>query len=147
MSEVVDIKSTEEIDTPPDVEPALRTIAMPADTNPGGSMFGGWILGQMDLAGATVAVKRAHGPVATIAVDGMVFHHPVMPGDEVSIYAQIVKVGNTSITIKIETWVGSRFRAKIAELDDYKMLKVTEGVYTYVAITPGERTRRLIPPA
>lgn len=131
---------------PSDAYLAVRTIAMPSDANPGGSMFGGWLLGQMDLAGATVAVKRAHGPVVTIAVDSMVFHNPVNVGDEVSVYARIEKVGNTSITIKLEAWVGTRFRKKIAADDhDYDIIKVTEGIFTYVAIDPETRERRQVP--
>jgi len=134
-------------ETPPkDSHLAIRTIAMPSDANPGGSIFGGWLLAQMDLAGATVAVKRAHGPVVTIAVDSMVFHNPVDVGDEMSVYASIEKVGNTSITIKMEAWVGTRFRRKIATDDhDYDMLKVTEGIFTYVAVDPETRDRRQVP--
>ena len=132
-------------ETPPKQEPAIRVIAMPSDSNPGGSIFGGWLMSQMDLAGATVAVKRAKGPVVTIAVDGMVFHQPVMVGDEVSIYVDIKKVGNTSITVNIEAWVGTRFRAMVALDADYAMHKVTEGMFTYVAIDPKDRSRRQVP--
>lgn len=148
MSEnTVPIKTPDaEIEAPPEYEPAIRVIAMPADANPGGSIFGGWLLSQMDLAGATVAVRRAHGPVVTIAVNSMVFHKPVLVGDEVSVYATITKVGKTSLTIDVEAWVGSRFRRKVAELDDYGMEKVTEGIFTYVAINPDDRSRRKVPP-
>src|ERR1700758_4704234 len=88
----------------PTSEPAIRTIAMPADTNPHGDIFGGWLLCQMDLAGATVATRRAGGRVVTIAITAMVFHRPVCVGDEVSCYASVSKTGNTSMTIKIESW-------------------------------------------
>jgi acyl-CoA thioesterase YciA len=89
----------------PKTEPALRAIAMPADTNPHGDIFGGWLLCQMDLAGTTIATRRACGRVVTVAVTGMEFHRPVMVGDEVSCFCNIERVGNTSITIKIESWV------------------------------------------
>src|SRR6266700_7945049 len=90
---------------PPAVEPALRAIAMPADANPNGDIFGGWLLAQMDLAGGSVASQRAQGRVATVAFTGMTFHRPVFIGDEVSCYATVTRVGRTSITIHIETWV------------------------------------------
>ena len=77
---------------------------MPADTNPHGDIFGGWLLCQMDLAGATIATRHAGGRVVTIAITAMVFHRPVCVGDEVSCYASVTKTGNTSITIKIESW-------------------------------------------
>src|SRR5262245_31929648 len=84
-------------------EPTLRTIAMPADTNPNGDVFGGWLLSQMDLAGGTVAVRRAQGRVVTISVTSMTFKRPVFVGDEVTCYAELVKVGRTSLTVRIET--------------------------------------------
>src|SRR6202171_5795784 len=89
-------------------EPALRAIAMPADTNPSGDIFGGWLMAQMDLAGANAAVRRARGRCATVAVDGMIFHEPVFVGDEVSLYAGISRVGKTSMTIRVEAWRRSR---------------------------------------
>src|SRR5882757_6354017 len=85
-------------------EPALRTIAMPADANPAGDIFGGWVLAQMDLAGGVIAHRRAQGRAATVAVTGMTFHLPIFVGDEVSCYAEIVKTGRTSVTVKIESW-------------------------------------------
>src|SRR6266699_4178766 len=91
-------------DGPPKTEPALRAIAMPADANPHGDIFGGWLLSQMDLAGGTVATRRAKGRVVTVAITAMTFHRPVFVGDEVSCYAEIVKVGRTSIAVKIESW-------------------------------------------
>src|SRR3974390_3557252 len=89
---------------PPDTEPALRAIAMPADANPSGDIFGGWLLSQMDLAGSTVATRRAKGRVVTVAITAMTFHRPVFIGDEVSCYAEIVKVGNPSIPAKVRSW-------------------------------------------
>jgi acyl-CoA thioesterase YciA len=110
----------------PTSEPAIRTIAMPADTNPHGDIFGGWLLCQMDLAGSTVATRRAGGRTVTVAITGMEFHRPVMIGDEVTCFCSIEKIGNTSITIKIESWV-RRGTGDTA-------IKVTEGVFTYVHV-------------
>ncbi len=114
-------------------EPWLRTIAMPADANPNGDIFGGWIMAQMDLAGAVPAFQRAKGRVATVAVDAMTFHRPVFIGDHVSCYATVRKVGRTSITVDVETWVERR--------RDGRHEKVTEGVFTYVAIDGNGRPR------
>ena len=109
-----------------DKAPTLRTIPMPADTNANGDIFGGWLLSQMDLAGAIAAVERTQNRVVTVGVDSMSFHEPVYVGDVVSFYTTITRIGNTSITIKIDSWAKRR-------LSD-QHLKVTEGVYTYVAI-------------
>ena len=111
---------------PPDGEPALKTVAMPADANPNGDIFGGWVMAQMDLAGAVPAVRRAQGRVATVAVEGMRFHKPVFIGDLVSCYADLVRVGRTSMTVRVETWAERR----IAQ----ERVKVTEGIFVYVAI-------------
>ena len=97
---------------PAGLEPALRTIAMPADANPNGDIFGGWIMAQMDVAGAVLAVRRAKGRVVTVAVDAMSFHRPVYVGDLVSCYATIERVGRTSMTIDIATWVERRKDAR-----------------------------------
>ncbi len=110
---------------------SLRTLAMPADTNPAGDVFGGWVLAQMDIAGGIEARARAKGRVATVAVDGMIFHMPVFVGDVVCCYADIVKTGRTSITVHIETWVtrdGTSDR-----------IKVTAGEFTYVHIGEDRR--------
>lgn len=123
------------IEQPPqdmDCGPALRTFAMPADTNPYGDIFGGWLMGQMDIAGAVVAMRRAGGRVATVAAEAMTFHKPVFVGDEVSCFAEILRVGRTSIRVKVDTWV--RRPAGPAQ-------KVTEGVFTYVAIGPDRQPR------
>ncbi len=106
--------------------PSLRTLAMPADTNPNGDIFGGWILSQMDLAGGTYAFYIAQGRVATVAITGMKFHKPVYVGDEVSCYCATQRIGTTSITVAVETWVRRR-RLEVEE-------KVTEGLFTFVAI-------------
>ena len=116
-----------EVDALPTIEPTLRAIAMPADTNPHGDFFGGWLLCQMDLAGSTVTTRRAEGRVVTVAITGMTFHRPVLVGDEVTCFAAVQKVGNTSITVKIETWVRRRAGKE--------QIKVTEGIFTYVAVT------------
>lgn len=105
---------------------ALRSIAMPADTNPNGDIFGGWILSQMDLAGGTHAFYEAQGRVATVAVTAMKFHKPVNVGDEVSCYCATERVGRTSITVRVETWVRRR------RLTDEE--QVTEGLFTFVAV-------------
>ena len=107
-------------------EPALRTVAMPADANSNGDIFGGWLLAQMDIAGAVAAMRRARCRVATVAVQSMSFHRPVLIGDLVSCYAEITRIGRTSLTIDVETWVERHFGGSVE--------KVTEGVFTYVAI-------------
>lgn len=118
--------------------PALRTIAMPADTNPNGDIFGGWLLAQMDLAGGVVALRRAGGRVATVGIEAMTFHKPVYVGDEVSCYAFVEKVGRTSIRVRVETWVRRQRTAQ-------EPTRVTEGVFTYVAIGE-DRKPREVPP-
>jgi len=121
---------------PPTDQPVVRVIAMPADTNPEGDIFGGWLLAQMDLAGSTPAFDLAQGRCATIAVDAMVFHQPVSVGDEVSIYARVIRVGRTSIRVHVEAWKRPRASPNSS--------RVTEGVFTYVAID-AERKPRLLP--
>jgi acyl-CoA thioesterase YciA len=114
-------------------EPAVRTLAMPADTNPSGDIFGGWVIAQMDLAAGIVAARRAQGRVATVALDGLSFHRPVYVGDLVSCHADVVKVGRTSMTIKVDTYV---IRSRTME-----EVKVTEGHFTMVAIDADGRPR------
>lgn len=118
--------------------PALRTIAMPADTNPNGDIFGGWLLAQMDLAGGIVALRRAGGRVATVGIEAMTFHKPVFVGDEVSCYAFVEKVGRTSIRVRVETWVRRQRTAP-------DPVKVTEGVFTFVAIGENRKPREVPP--
>jgi acyl-CoA thioesterase YciA len=122
---------------PPSGEPLIRAIAMPADANPSGDIFGGWLMSQMDLAAANAASRRCRGRCATVAVDGMIFHQPVFIGDEVSLYGNVIKVGRTSMTIRVEAWRRSR--------TDDATNKVTEAVFTFVA-TDEERKPRLVPP-
>ena len=114
-------------------ELVIRTLAMPADTNPAGDIFGGWLLAQMDIAGGVLARARGSGRVATIAVDSMVFHMPVFVGDVVCCYADLVRVGRTSMTFHIQAWA-----LRDAAGD---RVKVTEGVFTYVAIDENRRPR------
>ena len=114
--------SSESESVPPNLEPASRAIAMPADANPSGDIFGGWLLSQMDLAGSTVATRRAKGRVVTVAITGMSFSHPVFVGDEVTCYVETASVGRTSIAMKIQSWV----RRGIGN----EAIKVTEGLCT-----------------
>ena len=118
---------------PPAGPPAIRTIAMPADTNPAGDIFGGWLMAQMDLAAGNAATRRARGRCATIAVEAMTFLSPVSVGDEVSLYAEVVSVGRTSLRIAVEAW--RRVRAG----DETN--QVTRAVFTFVAIGPDRRPR------
>ena len=104
----------------------IRTLAMPADTNPAGDIFGGWVMSQMDIAGAIAAVERARGRVVTVAVEAMTFIAPVKVGDILCVYTSVEKVGRTSITVAIEAW------ARRNRLDD--RVKVTDGKFVYVAL-------------
>ena len=115
--------------------PVIRTIAMPADTNPAGDIFGGWLMANMDLAAGNVATRRARGRAATVAVEGMSFHRPVLVGDEVSFYGAIVGEGRTSMRIRIEAWRRAREETETA--------KVTEAVFTFVAIDLDRKPRPL----
>ena len=117
----------------------LRTMAMPADTNPAGDIFGGWLMAQMDIAAGMLAGWRTHGRVATVAVDGMSFLKPVLVGDAVGCYGGVVHVGRTSLRIRIETW------ARRGRIGDH--LKVTEGTFTRVALDETGRPRRVPPQA
>jgi acyl-CoA thioesterase YciA len=119
--------------------PLIRVIAMPADANPNGDIFGGWLLAQMDLAGGSLACQRARGRCATVAVDGMKFHEPVFVGDEVSFYGELIRTGRTSMTVRIAAWR--------RHLPSDETRKVTEAIFTYVAIGEDRRPRRLPPAA
>ena len=114
-------------------EPSIRVIAMPADTNPAGDVFGGWLMSQMDLAAGNVAARHARGRTATIAVDSMTFLHPVRVGDEVSVFAEILSVGRTSMRIQVEAWRRPRDAAETSQ--------VTAAVFTFVAIDAEGRPR------
>lgn len=121
----------------PHGEIAIRTLAMPADANPNGDIFGGWVLGQMDIAGGMVARARAKGRLATVAVDAMTFKLPVFVGDVLTCHGKIERVGRTSIAIWVEAWATRTDGAKVL---------VTEGKFTYVAIDKNGRPR-VVPPA
>jgi acyl-CoA thioesterase YciA len=118
---------------------ALRTVAMPAFANSHGDIFGGWLLSQMDLAGGTVATRRAKGRVVTVAITAMTFHRPVYVGDEVSCYAEIVKIGRASMTVKIEAFAR---RGRSGE-----KIGVTEGLFTYVAVDSDGKSRPVVDPS
>ena len=111
----------------PQEDPVLRVVPMPADANVHGDVFGGWIMAQVDVAGGIVAGRVARGRVATVSVNSFVFKQPVQIGDVLSLYADVVRVGNTSITIDVQVYA-ERGR------DEAKIVKVTEAALTYVAI-------------
>jgi len=114
--------------------PALRVVPMPADSNQNGDIFGGWIMAQVDVAGGTVASRLARGRVATVAVNSFTFKTPVQIGDVLSLYADVVRIGNTSITVDVQVYA-ERGR------EDTKVVKVTEATLTYVAIDAEGRPR------
>lgn len=122
-------------DRVPRGELAIRTLAMPADTNPAGDIFGGWVLAQMDVAGGVEARRVAGGRVATVAIDAMTFHLPVFVGDVVCCYADLKRTGRTSVAIHVETWA---LRGGAGE-----RVLVTEGLFTYVAIGDDRRPREI----
>ena len=114
-------------------EPTLRVVPMPSDANYTGDIFGGWIMSQVDIAGAIPAIELAKGRVATVAVNSFVFKQPVMIGDLVSIYASVVKTGRTSITVDVEVYARRRTLQET--------VKVTEATLTYVAVDDSRRPR------
>ena len=120
----------------PDREPTLRVAAMPSDANYTGDIFGGWLMGQVDIAGSIPAVHRARGRVATIAVNSFVFKQPIFVGDVVSFYTRIVKTGTTSITVDVEVYV----QRDPANPTSHK---VTEAQLTYVAVGEDRKPRPL----
>lgn len=122
-------------DTPPDVEPTIRVIAMPADANPYGDIFGGWLVGQMDMAAGSLASRHSRGRAVTVALDGMEFLLPVSVGDEVTVYASMARTGRTSMTIDVEAWRRHRHEA-----DRHK---VTQARFTFVAIDEQRKPRAL----
>ena len=105
----------------------LRTLAMPADTNANGDIFGGWLLSQMDIAGGLEAKQRSRSRVATVAINAMEFHRPVYVGDVVACYTHLERAGRTSMTIRVEAWC-------IRQAIEVDRIKVTEGIFTFVAI-------------
>lgn len=117
----------------PDGQPALRVTTMPADANPYGDIFGGWLMSQMDMAAGLVAARHARGRAVTIAVEGMKFHAPVAVGDEVSVYADLVAIGRTSMTIEVEAWRRGRH--------EDESCRVTQAKFVFVAIDEDRRPR------
>lgn len=120
-----------DLNATPRGELAIRTQAMPADTNPNGDIFGGWVLSHMDIAGGIVSCKRAKGRCVTVAVESMKFHRPVRVGDILCCYVEILNVGTTSIKTHIEAYI-TQFNAETR-------IKVTEGTFIYVAIDDAGR--------
>jgi acyl-CoA thioesterase YciA len=124
-------------ETPPNESPAVRVIAMPADTNPYGDIFGGWLMSLMDSAAGSVAARHSKGRAVTIAVDGMTFLRPVVVGDEVSVFAALESVGRMSMNIAVEAWRRTRH--------DDRSYRVTKATFTFVAIGE-DRQPRSVPP-
>ena len=121
---------------PPGYEPVIRVIAMPADTNPSGDIFGGWLMSQMDLAAGNAAARHSGGRAVTVAVEAMTFHRPVVVGDEVSVYATIISTGRSSMKIAVEAWRRPR--------ESGEMLRVTQAAFTFVAVG-ADRLPRPVP--
>ena len=122
----VDDDSDFDTDPTPIGELALQTVAMPADTNANGDIFGGWLVSQMDLAAAIAAIKIAKGRVATVTIDGMVFLTPVHVGAVVSCYTEVLEIGRSSMRINVEVWI----KHKVT----FEPQKVTEGVFVFVSL-------------
>ncbi len=116
-------------------QPSIRTVPMHADLNANGHIFGGWILSQMDLAGGGEAIRFCNGPVATVAIEGMKFHEPVLPGDWLSVYTNITNIGSTSITLHVE--------ATVLRRDHEDEIMVTEGDFVFVALDENHRPKKI----
>lgn len=131
-------KPVSEIPSPnphPSTPPTIRVIAMPADANAAGDIFGGWLMSQMDLAAGSAAALRSQGRCVTVAIDKVILHQPVLIGDEISLYTEIVRTGRTSMSIHVEAWRRAR--------RSHETSKVTEGLFTFVAIDEDRRPRVL----
>lgn len=129
---------TQQITRLPEGMPTLRVMPMPADANIHGDVFGGWIMAQVDIAGAIPAVRRANGRVGTVAVNSFVFKQPVFVGDLLSFYSTIIRTGTTSVTVTVEVYAErNRLQAEV--------VKVTEATLTYVAVGEDRRPRALPP--
>ena len=123
------------MDEPPAQPPVIRVTAMPADANPYGDIFGGWLMGWMDSAAGSVASRHCGGRAVTVAVDAMTFHRPVIVGDELSVYARLVGTGNTSMTIEVEAWRRGRHSDEA--------YRVTQARFLFVAIGDDRQPRRV----
>lgn len=121
-------------------EPVIRTSPRPSDLNMNGNIFGGWVLSQMDIAGGITAARLAKGPVATVAIEGMRFHRPILVGDLVSCYCEIDKIGTTSITVKIDVTTSHASEKGAREILE---TKVTEGTFVFVALDAKGRPRAI----
>ena len=124
---------SDSISLPIDKDPTLRVVPMPSDANYSGDIFGGWIMSQVDIAGSIPAAQLAKGRIVTIAVNSFLFKQPVMIGDLVSFYADVVRVGNTSITVDVEVFAQRRSL--------HEIVKVTEATLTYVAVDENRKPR------
>jgi acyl-CoA thioesterase YciA len=124
--------------SPPEDAPQIRVIAMPADANPAGDIFGGWLMAHMDQAGATIAFRAARGRVATVAVEAMTFLLPVRVGDEVSLHARLISTGRTSIRVHVEAWRRDRMAEDAA--------RVTEATFIFVALDEAGKPRAVPAP-
>lgn len=118
---------------PPGTEPTIRTIPMPANTNAAGDIFGGWLMAQMDIAAGLVSAREARGRTSTVAVDAMQFHRPVKVGDEVSLFAQLLSVGRSSMRIEVRAWRRDRYTEHSEQ--------VTSAIFTFVALDEDGRPR------
>ena len=127
------MSATEKLQPEPQGALTIRTLAMPADTNPAGDIFGGWVISQMDIAGGICAVERVRGRVVTVAVEAMSFIAPVKVGDVLCVYCEVERVGTTSLTVNVEAWVR---RNRIAD-----RVQVTHGRFVYVALDENGKKR------
>jgi acyl-CoA thioesterase YciA len=128
---------TEEVANLPEQAPVLRVMPMPADVNAAGDIFGGWVMAQVDIAGGVAAMRRARGRVATVAVNSFQFRQPISVGDVVSFYADILRVGQTSITVDVSVYAERDPAAPV-------IVKVTEAILTYVALN-ADGSKRQVP--
>ncbi|MBN9134058.1 MAG: acyl-CoA thioesterase [Nitrosomonadales bacterium SCN 54-20] len=138
---MTDSEAESQVSLPENSDPVLRLVPMPTDTNYAGDVFGGWIMAQVDIAGSLPAIRRARGRVATVAVNSFVFKQPVFVGDVVSFYANIVRIGRTSITVDVAVYAQRGLRQGDKEI----CYRVTEAVLTYVAVDEHRRPR-VVPP-
>lgn len=127
------------VPTEPSGEICIRVLAMPADTNQNGDIFGGWLLSQMDVAGGILAAKAAKTRTVTVAIEAMTFRKPVYVGDLVSVYCSVTRMGRTSVTVRIEAWVSRR--------NESAEILVTDGNFIYVAIDDDGHPQPIAKPA
>jgi acyl-CoA thioesterase YciA len=126
MTDTTAVHAPPNAEAEPQGDLCIRTLAMPADTNQNGDIFGGWLLSQMDVGGGVFASKIAKSRTVTVAIEAMNFRKPVYVGDLVSVHANLVKIGHTSVTVHLEAWVLRR--------KEMKAILVTDGNFTYVSI-------------